>query len=262
MKRVRANVIMAGYAFKKRERTPGDENESTCVVYLENICWGGVFQGLLMDNIIPNKLMTKTDDILAHVEEIGSGFGPIVTDDAGGIEFTVMGVNPNITGNLRAVSGGEVGLGSDNVISKHERYKNREMNELRNPLHTDTEGGGIGVAEVQNFKGKSLPPHVERSASGGFNTTKSQGTKGGRGFSKRNPVVTSNRPKPSRSGSGESVKIGGQPSEKEEVVVTTEGGERKKPPSRWETVFDPTYNRDYYHDKNTDVTTWEKPDDL
>ena len=234
----------------KREPASVGNGDSTSVVYLENIDWGGAFQGLLMNNIVPNQLRIKTDDILAHIDEKSSLYGsPIVGDFGEDIEFTEMGINPNFTRNLRTVTDGEVGLGEDNVISQHERYKNRDRKDLRNPMH-DADKGGTG-AVGEKSKEKSLPPHVARSASGGYLNTKRLGTKGGwrRDFySKTGPNRESNKPPAA------AVEV--------EEVVVTEAKVEKKAENRWEAVFDETRGYYYYYDKNTHETTWEKPDDL
>ena len=193
--------------------------------------------------LCPNQLMTKTDDILAHVDEKTSLFGSSISDgfaDTGDIEFTTL--NPNITRNLRAVSGGEIGLGEDNQISKHERYKNRDRN-LQNPILADKVG-------VEKLKEEILPPHIARSASGGFHNTKSQGTKEKRGRGTK----TSGASKPgSRS---ENKKPPG------EVVIIADGKVENMAESRWVAHFDETRGCHYYYDTKTHETTWEKPDGM
>ena len=242
MKRVRAKVVMAGY-FLKRVPASSGNGESTSVVYLENIDWGGAFQGLLMNNIVPNQLMIKTDDILAHVDEKTSLFGSSISDgfaDTGDIEFTTL--NPNITRNLRAVSGGEIGLGEDNQISKHERYKKRDVGKLQNPILADIVG-------VEKLKEEILPPHIARSASGGFRNTKSLGIKEKKGGTKTSGA--------SKSGSSSSSK-----KPPDEGVIVTEGKVESEAESRWVAHFDETNACHYYYNTKTHETTWEKPDGM
>ena len=198
-----------------------------------------------MNNIVPNQLMTKTDDILAHVDEKTSLFGSSISDgfaDTGDIEFTAL--NPNITRNLRAVSGGEIGLGEDNQISKHERYKNRDVGKLQNPILADKVG-------VEKLKDEILPPHIARSVSGGFHNTKSPGTKEKRGRGTKTSDASKNGPNRE-----ESEKPNG------EGVIIADGKVKNKAESRWIAHFDETHGCHYYYDTKTHETTWEKPDNL
>ena len=145
MKRVRANVIMAGYVFIKRGGgIPGDE--STSVLYLENIDWGGAFQGLLMSSIVPSKLRMKTDDILAHADEAAN------SSTAGDVDFSKsFGEVQGDEGRGRSSSGfrdvfsgfkTSLGWGNKEKTLAIDNGRVKEL-ELRNMYCGDNEDGNI-----------------------------------------------------------------------------------------------------------------------
>ena len=263
MKRVKANVIIAGYLFE--EEQGGKGADLTSVTYLENIDLGGAFKGLLMNSIVPSKLRMKVDDILAFVEEEnGENGGVLDLSDSvsdirggGGVEMSVMG-NKNqkqYPRELRAVSGGEIGLGFGDTLSKHEKYKKQalEAEELRNPVLSNI-GSHKTVMKPARAKASSataapttsLPSHISKFASGDF---RAAGIRGGGGRKQ-----SDNRTKAETIEKGDDIR---------EVAETEEeGGRKKNGGSRWSSIYDEIQESYYYVDYLTNETTWERPDDF
>ena len=100
------------------------------------------------------------------------------------------------------------------------------------------------------MKEERLPPHIAKSASGGFHNTKSLGPKEKRGGDTKTSGASKNGP------SKESMET------HDEGVVATDGKAENKVESRWVAHFDETRGCHYYYDTKTHETTWEKPDDL
>ena len=62
--RVRAKVRYEGYVLSSAER-----GKATKVVYVENVDPGGLLKGLIVCNVLPEKLRDSIDDLLAFVQE-------------------------------------------------------------------------------------------------------------------------------------------------------------------------------------------------
>ena len=253
---------MAGYLFEEEQGSKG--GDLTSVTYLENIDLGGAFKGLLMNSIVPSKLRMKVDDILAFAEEengengcVGMNLGDSISDfggGCGGVEMSVMGNNNQRQKprELRAVSGGEFGLGFGDTLSKHEKYKKQDLEaeEWRNPVLSNI-GSHKTVMKPARAKAAtdtttSLPSYISKFASGDFRAAEIRGG-GGR-------KQSDNRTKAETIEKGEDI---GEVAETDE----DEGG-KKNGGSRWSSVYDEIQESYYYVDYLTNETTWERPDDF
>ena len=267
MKRVRGEVIMAGYVFQEEQGSKGAE--LTSVIYLENIDWGGVFKGLLMNGIVPNNLMLKVDDMLAFVEEengeIGSSsksnseFGSSESggDNGGGVELLVIGGQNQKSRELRAASGGNIGLGSEETFSKHEKYKKQDANvfkeELKNPVFENSSlqsNAKKKTAAAKDSGISGVPSHISKFNPGDFRASEIKG--GGR---KRGDSARTGRSDEKAVEVGEAA---GVPSR----AGGNGGEESKTKSSRWSTGFDETHGSVYYYDIDTHETALEKPEDF
>ena len=107
-------------------------------------------------------------------------------------------------------------------------------------MHTDEVG-------VEKSKQKSLPPQIARSASGGFQNSKTLGTKEKKRENKRAGL------------NSESWKLPA------EGVIIADGKAAKtesNAENRWSAHYDETQGCHYYYDSKTHQTTWEKPEDF
>jgi len=161
---------------------------------------------------------------------------------------------------LRAVSGGQIGLGFGDMISKHEKYKKQALNveELKNPVLTNMSSGSSGssnssyktVSDPQKVKTiaskTSIPSHISKFDIGDFRAAEMRG--GGR--------------RKQKGDSSTKVEVIEKTGDIREAVKTEEEGGKKKAGGRWSSVYDENEGSYYYVDNNTHETTWRKPDDF
>ena len=147
-------------------------------------------------------------------------------------------------GHLRHKSSAdEVGLGAgDEPISKHEKYKKRYEEEHRNVGTRDNEEAG-------------LAPHIARAK--GFNTFAGK---------KRTESGSSVRSKAnSRTGSPSPVLLSATKTDSGRLAVTTQSAgtaaQNERQPE-WEMKFDDASGLNYYENRISGVSTWEKPADF
>jgi len=145
MKRVRGNVIMSGYLFQEEQGRKG--TDLTTITYLENIDWSGVFNGILMNSIVPSKLRMKIDDILAFVEEENSGEGMNIEGSISDFGSTEFGGDESKSGRVEmSVMGGvHTSIGLYDIFSGLRKSFGRRKDR---PSAVDDGQGGLELGNI------------------------------------------------------------------------------------------------------------------